>query len=173
MNPVVVAGDRTGANIDIRADGGVAEIREVSHLRAGAKGGIFDLPKIAHVDTFASDLPQGYKTKVGERGVKLSGGQKQRIALARAFLRQGEILLLDEATNALDSENEHHIQEALDLLLKDKTAIIIAHRLSTIQKVDRILVLDQGRLVEEGTHDTLMARGGLYARLAAKQFGPL
>jgi ATP-binding cassette subfamily B protein len=128
-----------------------------------------DVCKKAHVDEFVSTLPQGYQTVVGERGVRLSGGQKQRLALARAFLREAEVLLLDEATNALDSESEAHIQEALTHLLKDKTAMIIAHRLSTIENADRIIVLDQGRVVEQGTYTELLAKNGLFARLVHKQ----
>lgn len=129
----------------------------------------FKFCKKAHVDEFVALLPQGYQTIVGEKGVRLSGGQKQRLALARAFLREGEILLLDEATNALDAESEAHIQEALSSLLKDKTAMIIAHRLSTIENVDRIIVLDQGRVVEQGTYAQLMALKGFFTRLVHKQ----
>jgi ATP-binding cassette, subfamily B, bacterial len=125
----------------------------------------------AQADGFIQALPLGYATRLGERGVTLSGGQRQRIALARAILRDAPILLLDEATSALDAENEVLVQKALDGVMAGRTTIVIAHRLSTIQKADRILVLDKGRIVETGTHATLLKAGGLYARLAELQFG--
>jgi len=121
---------------------------------------------------FIERFPKGYQTIVGERGVKLSGGQRQRIAIARALLKDPAILILDEATSSLDSENEHLIQQGLDVLLQNRTAFIIAHRLSTIRKVDRIYVIEDGRVLESGTHDELMARPeGRYRRLAEIQFG--
>jgi ATP-binding cassette, subfamily B, bacterial len=125
----------------------------------------------AQADGFVRALPDGYATRLGERGVTLSGGQRQRIALARAILRDAPILLLDEATSALDAENEVLVQKALDGVMEGRTTIVIAHRLSTIQKADRILVLDKGHIVETGTHATLLKAGGLYARLAELQFG--
>ena len=124
----------------------------------------------AIVDPFVTQWPEAYDTRIGERGITLSGGQRQRIAIARAILKDAPILLLDEATSALDAESETLVQAALDRLMEGRTTIVIAHRLSTIVKADRILVMDQGRIVEEGDHATLVAKGGLYARLAALQF---
>ena len=119
---------------------------------------------------FIRALPRGYDTQVGERGVTLSGGQRQRIAIARAILRSAPLLLLDEATSSLDAENETLVQKALARLMQERTTLVIAHRLATVLRCDRILVLDQGRIVEEGTHESLVMRGGLYARLARLQF---
>ena len=125
----------------------------------------------ANAHPFIQDLPGGYGAMVGEGGASLSGGQRQRIAIARAMLRDAPILLLDEATSALDAESEAHVQEALERLMQGRTTIVIAHRLATIRKADKIAVLDHGRLAEMGTHDYLVDNGGLYARLAALQFG--
>lgn len=125
----------------------------------------------AHVLDFVDDLPDGLDTLVGERGVKLSGGQRQRLAIARAVLRDAPILVLDEATSALDSESEALIQEALWRLMADRTALVVAHRLSTVARMDRLVVLDRGRLAETGTHDQLLAAGGLYAELWSRQSG--
>jgi ATP-binding cassette, subfamily B, bacterial len=127
--------------------------------------------KVAHADEFIKELPEKYETLVGERGVKLSGGQRQRIAIARAMLKNAPILALDEATSALDSESEALIQDALWKLMEGRTAIVIAHRLSTIQKMDRIVVLDDGKIVEEGTHKQLLHKPGVYASLWKRQSG--
>jgi ATP-binding cassette subfamily B protein len=124
----------------------------------------------AHAAAFIAALPRGYETPVGERGVTLSGGQRQRIAIARAVLRNAPLLLLDEATSSLDAESEMQVAAALADLMRGRTTIVIAHRLATVLSCDRILVLDNGRIVEEGTHQTLAAAGGLYARLAKLQF---
>ncbi|HEX5932749.1 MAG TPA: ABC transporter transmembrane domain-containing protein [Pseudorhizobium sp.] len=124
----------------------------------------------AQADEFISRLDEGYDTPVGERGITLSGGQRQRIAIARAILRNAPVLLLDEATSALDAESETLVQKALDGLMRERTTLVIAHRLATVLKADRILVMDGGRIVEEGTHQSLIAKGGLYARLARLQF---
>jgi ATP-binding cassette subfamily B protein len=126
--------------------------------------------KAAHAHEFIERLDNGYDTMSGERGVTLSGGQRQRIAIARAILKNAPVLLLDEATSALDAESEKLVQTALDGLMKDRTTIVIAHRLATVLKADRILVMDDGRVVEEGNHQSLVAKGGIYARLAALQF---
>src|SRR5580658_9390746 len=129
--------------------------------------------KAAHVEEFVYALPHGYHTIVGERGLKPSGGQRQRVAIAQAMAKNAPILVLDEATSALDSESEHLVQEALWRLMENSTALVIAHRLSTIAHMDRIVVLDQGRIVEEGTHQELLRPGecGLYGRLWRHQSG--
>lgn len=124
----------------------------------------------AQADEFISRLEQGYDTQAGERGVTLSGGQRQRIAIARAILKNAPVLLLDEATSALDAESETLVQKALEGLMETRTTLVIAHRLATVLKADRILVLDQGRIVEEGTHQSLIRHGGIYAKLARLQF---
>ena len=126
--------------------------------------------KAAAADNFLTELPNGYDSYVGERGVMLSGGQKQRIAIARAILRNSPILLLDEATSALDSESEQLVQGAFDTLTQDRTTLVVAHRLATVKQADRIIVLDRGKVVSQGTHEALVAEGGLYARLAKLQF---
>ncbi len=131
---------------------------------------LWEAARDAHADEFLRALPQGLDTFMGEGGARLSGGQRQRIAIARALLRDAPLLLLDEATSALDAESERLVQDALDRLMKDRTTIVIAHRLATVRAADRIVVMDGGRIVEEGTHATLSARGGLYARLARLQF---
>ena len=153
----VVFGSSVADNIRYgRQDASAEEIRRAAALAAA--------------DGFVAAMPDGYETKLGERGVTLSGGQRQRIAIARAVLRDAPILLLDEATSALDAESETLVQSALDSLMEGRTTIVIAHRLATVLKADRILVIDGGRIAEEGTHSELVARGGLYARLARLQF---
>ena len=124
----------------------------------------------AQAHDFILQQPDGYETEVGEQGARLSGGQRQRIAIARALLKDAPILLLDEATSALDSESEQQVQEALDVLMKGRTTVAIAHRLSTIEHADQIFVLDEGRIVEQGCHQELLAEGGLYRQLYELQF---
>jgi len=121
--------------------------------------------RFAHAHEFIQDLSAGYETMVGERGIRLSGGQRQRIAIARIFLKQPEILILDEATSSLDTESEALVEEALQTVMQERTTMIIAHRLKTVQRADRVLVIDDGRILEEGTHADLVAEGGMYARL--------
>ena len=123
---------------------------------------IFDASKAAHAHEFVIELPDGYQTVVGEKGINLSGGQRQRLAIARAILKNPRVLLLDEATSSLDTESERLVQEALERLMAGRTTFVVAHRLTTIQRADRILVLNKGRLVEEGTHASLMEKKGLY-----------
>ena len=131
---------------------------------------IIDAAKAAAAHEFILDLPDGYDTMVGERGLRLSGGQRQRISIARAMLKNAPILLLDEATSALDSESERQVQNALTRLMEGRTTIVIAHRLSTVSDADKIYVMKQGRLIEEGTHLELLARRGLYAQYCELQF---
>ncbi len=125
--------------------------------------------KMAYADEFIKELPNGYHSKVGERGVMLSGGERQRIAIARAILKNAPILILDEATSALDSESEHYIQKSLKKLMKGKTVIAIAHRLSTLKEMDRLVVMDNGKIIEEGAHEKLLKTKGAYYRFYQMQ----
>jgi ATP-binding cassette, subfamily B, bacterial MsbA len=155
---VILFNDSVAANIAYGAMAGASRA-EVEQAAAAA-----------HALEFIHALPEGFDTVVGENGVRLSGGQRQRLAIARAILKNAPILILDEATSALDSESERHVQAAMEILMRGRTTIVIAHRLSTIERVDRIAVLDGGRVVEHGTHGELLARDGLYAKLHRIQF---
>ncbi len=145
------------------------------NIRVGRPGAsdaaVREAARLAHAADFIEALPNGYATLVGERGVKLSGGQRQRVAIARAILKDAPILVLDEATSSLDSESELLIQDALWTLMSRRTAIVIAHRLSTVRRMDRLVILERGRIAEEGSHDALLAQGGIYAALWAHQSG--
>ncbi len=139
-------------------------------LRNASEADVINAAKAAFAWDFIQQLPKGLQNEIGDRGVRLSGGQRQRIAIARAILKNAPILLLDEATSALDTESERHVQAALDKLMQNRTSIVIAHRLSTVENADRIMVLEQGEIVESGSHDELIAQGGHYAKLYQKQF---
>jgi subfamily B ATP-binding cassette protein MsbA len=147
-------------------------VREnIAYARPGASQlEVESAARAAHAHEFIERLPLAYDTVVGERGVKLSGGQRQRIAIARAILKNPAVLILDEATSNLDTESERLIEDALGKLLVGRTTLIIAHRLSTVRRADRLVVMDHGRIVEEGSHAELLDLGGLYARLYQRQF---
>ncbi|WP_421730242.1 ABC transporter ATP-binding protein [Brevundimonas sp.] len=158
LQDVALFNDTIGANIAFASDDAKPEAVMVA-------------ARLAHADAFIRRLPEGYETGVGERGIKLSGGERQRIAVARAILRDPDLVILDEATSALDAESERMVQAGLSTLMQDRTSIVIAHRLSTIVGADEILVMTAGQVVERGDHDGLLAQGGLYRRLHALQFG--
>lgn len=139
-------------------------------LRDASESDVITAAKAAHAWDFIQQLPDGLQNEIGDRGVRLSGGQKQRIAIARAILKNAPILLLDEATSALDGESEQHVQAALDTLMQGRTTLVIAHRLSTIENADRILVMDHGKIVESGSHQSLLAQNGYYSKLYHKEF---
>jgi ATP-binding cassette, subfamily B, bacterial MsbA len=139
-------------------------------LRGASEAEVIEAAKAAHAWEFIQQLPNGLQNEIGDRGVRLSGGQRQRIAIARAILKDAPILLLDEATSALDTESEQHVQAALDALMQNRTSIVIAHRLSTIENADRILVMEQGEIVESGSHRELIAKNGFYTKLYQKEF---
>jgi ATP-binding cassette subfamily B protein len=143
----------------------------IAYARPGAtRAQIIEAAKQASAHDFISSLPKGYETLVGERGIKLSGGERQRVAIARAFLADARILILDEATSSLDSESEMLIQQAMERLMVGRTTLVVAHRLSTVRALDRLLVLDRGRVIEEGSHEQLIRlEGGLYRRLFERQ----
>ncbi len=172
---------RTAALADLRSrigivpqDSTVFSANAMENIRYGRPDAtdaeVIAAARAAFADEFILRLPEGYQTFLGERGVRLSGGQRQRIAIARAMLKNPPLLLLDEATSALDAESERMVQAALEAAMADRTTLVIAHRLATVQKADRIIVMDQGRIVEEGNHRELMQRAGLYAKLARMQF---
>jgi subfamily B ATP-binding cassette protein MsbA len=155
---VVLFNDTVAANIAYGA------LNQVSRAQ------VIEAARAANALDFIEALPQGFDTEIGENGTRLSGGQRQRLAIARALLKNAPLLILDEATSALDTESERLVQAALDNLMKNRTTLVIAHRLSTIEQADRIVVMHQGEIVESGTHQSLLAAEGFYARLHSMQF---
>jgi ATP-binding cassette, subfamily B, bacterial MsbA len=153
----VLLNDTVEANIAYGSPGATRERIEAAARAANAAG-------------FIAGLPEGYETILGERGARLSGGQRQRIAIARALLRDPPILILDEATSALDTESERQVQQAIELLMQQRTVLVIAHRLATVRDADEIVVLEEGRMVQRGSHEELLRAGGLYRRLYDLQF---
>jgi len=146
----------------------------LNNIRYGKPGAtdeqIIEAAKTAYAHDFIMEMPHGYHTSIGDRGIRLSGGQKQRICIARALLKNAPILILDEATSALDTESEQMVQKALDNLMTNRTTFVIAHRLSTVIHADKIIVLEKGKIVESGTHTDLLEKDGLYSRLCSVQF---
>jgi len=160
---VVLFNDTVAANVAL-GDTGAHDARRIDTAR------VREALRAANLLKFVDEMPQGLDTLIGHNGNQLSGGQRQRLAIARAIYKDAPILILDEATSALDSESERLVQEALDRLMKGRTSLVIAHRLSTIKAADRVLVLEAGRVVEQGTHAELLAQGGLFAHLHSLQF---
>ena len=146
-------------------------LENIEYAKPGVKKEeLIQAAKAANAHNFIMECPDGYETVVGEKGIRLSAGQRQRIAIARAILKDPHILILDEATSALDSESEAAVRRAISNAAEGRTTLVIAHRLSTVRRADRIIVMEHGRIVEEGSHEELVSRGGLYARLAELQF---
>jgi ATP-binding cassette subfamily B protein len=159
----------------VAQDAGLLSGSAIENIRFGrddaSEEAVRDAARHAEALQFLEALPEGLQTSLGDRAKSLSGGQRQRLAIARAFVRDAPILLLDEATSALDAESERLVQHAIEEAMENRTTLVIAHRLATVLRADRIVVVNEGRVVEEGTHAELSARGGLYARLAELQFG--
>jgi subfamily B ATP-binding cassette protein MsbA len=151
-------------------DGTIGENVSYGSLHDASLKEIYDALEAANLRAFVDGLPDGLDTPVGENASKLSGGQRQRLAIARALIKNAPILILDEATSALDNESERQVQASLERLMKGRTTLVIAHRLSTVQNADKIVVLDAGKIVEQGRHDELLALNGLYASLYRMQF---